>query len=271
MSLDERTSYDRCLRSARRAAYPPGEFVEQESFMRAGEILSVARRAGIGPGVSVLDLCCGVAGPGRFITSELGCSYVGVDRSAGAIGLARVRATGLPCRFEVGEVPPVPTGPFDVVVLLETMLAFPDKDSLLRGVSAALVPGGRFAFTVEEGQPLTVAERQAMPNAATVWPIPLVALVSRLSSVGLDVRWMQECTRSHRMVAEALHGAFLAERSAISAELGDRAGDDLLAAHRRWSEWMTTGRIRKFAIIAEKADGRRADGERLRGRIRSGG
>ena len=157
--------------------------------MRAGEIRSLARRAGIGPGVSVLDLCCGVAGPGRFVTAELGCSYLGVDLDASAIELARdrARATGLSCRFEVGEVPPVPSGPFDVVLLLETMLAFPDKETLLREVSAALVPGGRFAFTVEEGQPLTEAEREAMPAADTVWPIPLTELVGRLSSVGLEV------------------------------------------------------------------------------------
>jgi len=67
---DERTPFDRALQRARLAAYAPGEFVGQESFMRAGEILSLARRAGIGPGVSVLDLCCGVAGPGRHIAAE---------------------------------------------------------------------------------------------------------------------------------------------------------------------------------------------------------
>ena len=58
MRQDERSPYDQALRTAREAAFPPGEFVEQESFMRAGEILSVARRAGIGPGVSVLPLAC---------------------------------------------------------------------------------------------------------------------------------------------------------------------------------------------------------------------
>ena len=95
-------------------------------------------------------------------------------------------------------------GPFDVVLLLETMLAFADKETLLRGVSTALVPGGRFAFTVEDGRLLTRAEREAMPDADTVWPIPLSELVARLASVGLEVRWMQECTRSHRVVADAL-------------------------------------------------------------------
>lgn len=253
MRQDERTRYDRALRRARSAAFAPGEFVGQESFMRAGEIRSLARRAGIEPGVSVLDLCCGVAGPGRFITSHLGCSYLGVDMSPGAIRLARARATGLSCRFVVGEVPPVPTGPFDVVLLLETMLAFSDKARLLREVSSALAVGGRFAFTVEEGQPLTDAEREAMPAADTVWPVPLAELLGRLSCVGLEVRWVDDCSPSHQQVADALIGAFVAERAALSAELGEGATSGLIAAHRLWSEWMRVGRVRKLAVVAEKS------------------
>src|SRR6185503_6199582 len=143
---DEREPFVQALRRARRTAYAPGEYVEQESFMRAGEIRALAERAGIGPGVSVLDVCCGVAGPGRFITRELGCSYLGVDSSASAIDIARDRAGGLPCRFQVAEIPPLPPGTFDVVLLLETMLAFPDKQPLLQGISQALKAGGRFCF-----------------------------------------------------------------------------------------------------------------------------
>ena len=98
MRQDERAPFVEALRRAREAAYAPGEYVEQESFMRAGEIRALAERAGIAPGVSVLDLCCGVAGPGRFITRELGCRYLGADSSASAIEIARSRAAGLPCR-----------------------------------------------------------------------------------------------------------------------------------------------------------------------------
>ena len=47
--------------------------------MTAGEILALAVRAGVGPGVAVLDLCCGVAGPGRYLARELDCDYLGVD------------------------------------------------------------------------------------------------------------------------------------------------------------------------------------------------
>jgi SAM-dependent methyltransferase len=271
MRVDERTRLDRAMRAARVAAYPAGEFVEQESFMSAAEIQSLARRAGVGPGVSVLDLCCGVAGPGRFITAQLGCTYLGIDRDHSAIELARdrARAAKLSCRFVVGKVPPVPRGPFDVALLLETMLAFPDKVKLLHEVSEVLVPGGRFAFTVEEGRPLTTAEAAAMPGSDTVWPVPLAELVGQLTSAGLEVRWIRECSRSHRTVAAALVQSFSGERRAIEAELGDGALDDLLVAHQLWCDWMAAGRVRKFAIAAVKSHGPHVVGERQRGWLRS--
>ena len=67
------------LRAARASAFAPGEFIGQESFVTAGEILTLARRAGIGGDTRVLDLCCGRGGPGLHIVEELGCAYVGVD------------------------------------------------------------------------------------------------------------------------------------------------------------------------------------------------
>ena len=153
------------LERARATAYPAGEYVGQESFMRAAEVRRLAHQARVGPGVSVLDLCCGVAGPGRMITAESGCHYLGVDHSASALATARQLAGNLPCRFEQANLPPLPEGRFEVVFLLETMLAFPDKDALGGEVARVLEPGGRFAFTVKEGRPLTQHERTRMPAA----------------------------------------------------------------------------------------------------------
>lgn len=221
--------------------------------MRAGEIRALAERAGIGPGISVLDLCCGVAGPGRFITRELGCTYLGVDLSSSAIDIARARAGDLSCRFEVSRVPPVPPGPFDAVLLLETMLAFADKGTLLAAIAGALTAGGRFAFTMEEGLPLTEAERARMPDADTVWLTPLEELHACLDRAGLVVRWQEDCSRSHRAVADALLEAFTADAADIGAQIGRRARDELLAAHRLWSDWLRDGRVRKLAFVVEKA------------------
>jgi SAM-dependent methyltransferase len=236
------------IEQARRAAHDPGEYVEQESFMRASEIRSLADRASIAAGTSVLDLCCGIGGPGRLLTGERGCTYLGVDADPGAIAVARARSRELDCRFEVAHVPPLPEGRFDVVLVLETMLAFADKEPLVEQIAGALAPGGRFAFTLEDGEPLTAAERRQMPNADTVWPTPIATLLELLDRAGLAVRWREDWTRSHRDTAAALLEAYIA----AVPESGGAEVDDLLASHRLWVEWLDTGRVRKLAIVAER-------------------
>jgi SAM-dependent methyltransferase len=250
---DDREAYEEVLHRVRARAFPAGEFVGQESFVGAGEVLALARRAGIGPGVGVLDVCCGVAGPGRLVARELGCDYLGVDASAEAVSVARARAEGLPCRFEVATVPPLPTGPFDVVLLLETLLAFRDKAPLLEAVAEALLPGGRFAFTVEVGAPLTDVERRRMPSADTVWPVPLPSLVDGLARAGLTVRWHEDHTVEHRTVVDGLLAAYDDASEPIAARLGAGVVDGLLTSHRLWRDWLGSGRVRKLAVLAVKS------------------
>lgn len=247
------------LHAARASAFPPGEFVGQESFVTAGEILALARRAGIGRGTRVLDLCCGRGGPGLHIVERLGCSYAGVDSSADAVREARRRtaARGLAAQFALATVPPIPSvqlgvAGFDVVLLLETLLAFRDKQPLLREIAAALPVGGRFACTVEEGAPLTESERAMMPAWETVWPVLLDGLVVHLESAGMQVNSLEESSDDHCAVAEGLLSAY--HRSA--AEIGSAGGiellDALLESHRLWRDWLREGRIRKFAVVAER-------------------
>jgi len=201
----------------------------------------------------VLDLCCGIAGPGRFVTRELRCDYLGVDASASAVAIARERTNGLPCRFAVAQVPPLPAGCFDVVLLLETMLAFADKDTLVEAIAAALESGGRFAFTLEEGAPLTAAERAAMPDADTVWLTPLEQLAASLERAGLALLAQEDHSRAHRAMAQALADAFAADVAGIAEQIGRQALDDLVAAHRLWVEWLDAGRVRKLALVAVRA------------------
>jgi ubiquinone/menaquinone biosynthesis C-methylase UbiE len=249
---DYRTPFDRALHRARVSSYAPGEFVGQESFMSADEIRALAVQAGIGPGVTVLDLCCGTGGPGRFLTRELGCDYLGVDYSASALAIARERVGDLPCRFSTARVPPLRAGPFDVVLVLEAMLAFEDKDAVVREIAAALGPGGRLAFTLEEGAPLTKAERAAMPDADTVWLTPLHGMAASLERAGLVVTWQEDHSHAHRAMAQTLADAYAAYADDIAEQIGRRALEELLAAHRLWIEWLDERRVRKLALVAQR-------------------
>src|SRR4029077_5645227 len=126
------------------------------------------------------------------------------------------------------HLPPVPNGRFEVVVLLETMLAFPDKAALVSEVARVLEPGGRFAFTVEEGRPLNQQERTRMPGADTVWLIELAELTGVLRGGGLAVIWPPEDSCSHQAIATALQRCYRAESSQIAEQIGARATAELI-------------------------------------------
>ncbi|WEV78824.1 methyltransferase domain-containing protein [Janibacter cremeus] len=250
------------LQEARRAAYGAGEFVDQQGFMRASAVLELASAADIRTDTRVLDLCCGRGGPGRLVAQEFGCDLLGIDADAVAVAAARDHVGDWACRYEIGRVPPVPRGPFDVILLLETMLAFRDKEILLREVHAALASGGRFAFTVEEGQPLDEHERDAMPAADTVWPLPLDRLHELLERTGFEVTWQQDRTDAHLDVVDSLLTEFESNESAIAAQVGPDELEGLLTSHRLWSEWLHTGRVRKFALVAVAQPAPRGAGAR---------
>jgi hypothetical protein len=105
---------------------------------------------------------------------------------------------------------------------------------------------------MEEGLPLTQAERDRMPDADTVWLTPVEEMVTCLERAGLRVRWQEDLSRSHRATANSLLDAFAADATAIAAQIGRKALEELLAAHRLWSDWLQEGRVRKIALVAEK-------------------
>jgi len=132
------------------------------------------------------------------------------------------------------------------------MLAFPDKEALVGEVVGVLEPGGRFAFTVEEGRPLTQQERARMPGADTVWPIELAELTGVLRDAGLTVIWRQEYGSAHHAIATALLRSYRADSPQIADQIGTQATAELITAHQLWSDWLGSGRVRKFAMVAEK-------------------
>jgi hypothetical protein len=54
-------------------------------------------------------------------------------------------------------------------------------------------------------------------------------------------------------VAESLTHAYAADAPAIASQIGRRALDELLTAHRLWTEWLASGRVRKIAVVAERS------------------
>ena len=207
-------------------AHCEGEYVGQESFMSAREILDLAGAAGVDSRTRVLDLCCGSGGPALHLARQTGCRVVGVDRSSEAIHLARTSAEhqGLDRRatFIVAEAlcPPIDAASFDVVLLYETMLAFEDKRRLVRLVRRLLRPGGRFGLTFEEGRPLSSAERRRVPEGEDLWLTPEIEFRELFKAIGFQIRWVEDHTAAHAEVAGRLAAALQSDRVPIVVTLG---------------------------------------------------
>jgi ubiquinone/menaquinone biosynthesis C-methylase UbiE len=126
----------------------------------------VLRRAGLAPGMRVLDLGCGV-GDVSLVAGELvGPSgfVLGVDRSAEAIETAERRAVeGGQCywvRFATGELDSFdPRETFDAIIGRLILMYLPDPAATLRRLSGHLRPGGIVAF-----QELTMPATRSVPD-----------------------------------------------------------------------------------------------------------
>jgi sarcosine/dimethylglycine N-methyltransferase len=253
-----RASLAAALRLAHVQAHHGGEYVGQESFISAGEILDLTQAAGVDAKTRVLDLCCGSGGPALHLARQTGCRILGVDRSSEAIHLARTSTEhqGLDRRatFIVSDAlcPPIDAASFDAVLLYETMLAFENKRPLLRVVHKLLRPGGRFGLTLEEGRPLSSAERRRVPGGEEVWLVPEGRFRALLEAAGFRVRWVEDYTAAHAEVARRLAVAFRRDRAAIARAVGAQACDELVMAHERWVEWLDARRMRKLAVVAQR-------------------
>jgi len=105
------------------------------------------------PDDHVLDLCCGIGGPARYIAWRSGCRVTGVDLTASRVeGARRLTAlAGLAERvtFHQGDALQLPFEPasFTAVVSQEAFAHIPDKPRLIAQCAQALQPGGRLLFS----------------------------------------------------------------------------------------------------------------------------
>ena len=161
------------------------------------------RQAGIGPGVSVLDLCCGVAGPGRFIAREPGCAYLGVDQSRPRIE-HRPRAGRRPALSLRGRarIPPLPAGRSTWCSCSRRCSRSPTRSRCCGGSPRALA--ARRAVRLHAGGGRAAHGGRAAAHARRRHGLahPARRDARRCERVGLVVRWQEDCSASHRAVAE---------------------------------------------------------------------
>jgi ubiquinone/menaquinone biosynthesis C-methylase UbiE len=112
------------------------------------------RRAGLAPGMRVLDVGCGAGDVSLLAATLVGSTgeVLGIDRSPDAVATARRRAdaAGIAhARFQVSEIDVAPAAPapgFDAVIGRLVLLYQSDPAAVLRGLAQLARPGGVLVF-----------------------------------------------------------------------------------------------------------------------------
>jgi SAM-dependent methyltransferase len=180
--------------------HDPGELdrlIAQASFF--GDLTEeVLRRAGVGPGMRVVDLGCGT-GDVSFLAARLvgpAGTVIGVDRSAEAVAVAERRAAGAGLdnvSFVVQDLSELNlTAPADALVGRLVLMYLADPAATVRRLLEQLQPGGVVAF-------------QEMDMGACTWApaCPLLAaavdrIVQSFARAGLDHRTGLKLARIYR-------------------------------------------------------------------------
>jgi 2-polyprenyl-3-methyl-5-hydroxy-6-metoxy-1,4-benzoquinol methylase len=122
-------------------------------------------RAGIGPGMRVLDVGCGAGDVSFLLAGMVGPSgaVVGVDRSEDAVAMANARAQAMglsQVSFSQGDIEDISLDqPVDAAVGRFVLMYSPEPSVSLRRIAANVRAGGIVAF-----QEMNVAEAKSFPQ-----------------------------------------------------------------------------------------------------------
>jgi ubiquinone/menaquinone biosynthesis C-methylase UbiE len=202
---------------------------DQDHYGGLAAVDALARRAGIGPTTSVLDVCAGLGGPARFLASRRGCRVVALELNAGrAAGAARLtRLVRLHDRVRVvrGDATALPfaSASFEACVSEEALLHIDDKAAALGEAHRVLVPGGRLAFTDWVARPaLGDGERRRLRDwmAATTLQ-GLDGYRGLLGAAGFRAVTVEDLADEWRAILRARLRTFRAVRGDTITRLGE--------------------------------------------------
>ena len=109
----------------------------------------LADRLSLKPGMRVLDVGCGVAGPTGNLARYSGASFVGINNNAYQIERAKLHTRDVAslCRFIHGDYMQMPEGDnrYDAAIAIESLPHAPDKTAAFREIFRVLRPGACLA------------------------------------------------------------------------------------------------------------------------------
>ena len=114
---------------------------------------ALAALAGLDDKCHLLDVCCGLGGPSRYLAHNYGCRVTGIDltqsRIEGAMRLTEMAGLDNLVEFKCANALQLPftEETFDVLVSQEAFCHVPQKDQLVAECVRVMKRGGRMAFT----------------------------------------------------------------------------------------------------------------------------
>ncbi len=157
-----------------------------------------ADRAGLGPGDSALDVCCGTGDLTLELASRVapGGHVVGCDFSEPMLDLARDKAQGRGApgtRFEWADALNLPydAGRFDAVTVGFGVRNFADRDRGIREMARVLRPGGRLVILE-----FTRPRRFPFSTFYSLWFDRIAPVLGRISDDPEAYAYLAESVRS---------------------------------------------------------------------------
>jgi sterol 24-C-methyltransferase len=231
--------------------FAPGETLP-EALRRQEHAL--ARAAGFGPGMRVLDVGCGIGGPALSIAEATQAHITGVNIVPMHVDIARAKAAEQDLnhltRFVVGDMVelPFPDACFDGAFSFDAICHSPDKPATYAGIHRVLRPGAVFAgcdWLCADGLSAAEYEEWIEPicaHAALPSVLSLTQVGEALTAVGFRVEVCQDLAEQGDMTPN-----WLAFEQAAATIAAPRSPDrELLWQHA--TSTARGGRSGKFKI-----------------------
>ena len=235
---------------------------EQIHVGGAGETDTLARKAGITPSTTVLDVCSALGGPARQMARTIGCTVTGLDATPKMHDEAvrRTKEAGLDGKasFVLGNALDIPyrAGSFDVVWGQDAWCYITDKERLVRECARVVRPDGTVAFTdwletgpMSDGLWTALHAFMAFPYMETLDGYARLA-----EAAGLRVVEQEDLSPDFgRHVQHYLDALQKTHKTAVVAGYGQPMYDEVERGLTLWRDASAAGQVGRGRIIARKS------------------
>jgi ubiquinone/menaquinone biosynthesis C-methylase UbiE len=245
-------SLDAVLGAVRAAGVDPGHVLARDLYERdldchnlgMHDMLEVlaetaTQHCAPAPGDTVLDIGCGLGGPGRFLVDRFGCTVVGIDllplRTQLAQALSDLTGMGDRTSYAVADATQMEFDDeaFSQAWMLDVSIHIRSKQKLFAEIARVLQPGGLLVMHDQTG-PLPRAMDPLKRRAPYVAP-SLAQLVRLVEGVGMRVLTWRDTTDRVLEYFLGIRGMLTEASRAVSTALGpaqrDRGAVVLLDAY----------------------------------------